>query len=69
MSFKSRDSKTFAVKTTSKEQSEAYLKLAELNGYKVRVYPHAKLNCIQGTVILPNDIESCTDDRMLLESL
>ena len=59
----------FTIKTTCKEQSQAYLKLTELGGYKVRVYPHTNLNAIQGTVILPHDIKYTLDEESLLESL
>ena len=69
MSFRSYDNMTFTIKTTCREQSQAYLNLEELNGLKIKVNPHARLNCIQGTAILPNDFEPCMDKKILLESL
>ena len=69
MSFRSKDHKIFTIKTTNKEQSKAYLNLTELNGHRVKVYPHAKLNSIQGTVVLPQDLETSINDKTLLESL
>ena len=71
MSFRPINRKEWLVEATSKEQSEVYQSLSEINGIEVTVERHDKLNSIEGTVILPqiNDCDGLPDEHLLLESL
>ena len=71
MSFRSINKKEWLVETTTKMQSETYQSLNNVNGIKVSVERHDKLNSIEGTVILPpnNDCDGLPEEALLLESL
>ena len=57
LSFKNKqkDNHTWIITTTSKEQSEKYLKIKEINGTKVTVTAHAEMNSVWGTMLLFRD--------------
>ena len=71
LSFRSVNRKEWLVETTTRIQSETFQSLDSLNGIKVTVQRHDKLNSIEGTVILPhnNDFDGLPDEKILLESL
>ena len=71
MSFRSTGNKEWLVETTTKIQSETYQSLDNMNGIKVSVQRHDKLNSIEGTVILPpnNDSDGLPEETLLLNSL
>ena len=71
LSFRSTGNKEWLVETTTKLQSETYQSLDNMNGIKVSVQRHDKLNSIEGTVILPpnNDSDGLPEETLLLQSL
>ena len=71
MTFRSMNHKEWLVETTTRAQSETYQALDNVNGVKVKVQRHDKLNSIEGTVILPrnNDCDGLPDETLLLNSL
>ena len=71
MSFRSINSNEWLVETTTKFQSETYQSLDSINGIKVSVQRHDKLNSIEGTVILPpnNNSDGLPEETVLLQSL
>ena len=70
-SFRPINRKEWIVEATSKDQSECYQSLDNINGINVSVQRHDKLNSIEGTVVLPptNNCDGLPDEDVLLESL
>ena len=60
MSFKNKynDKNTWIIRTTSREQSEKFLMIKEINGITVSVKPHAEMNSVWGTILLFKDDEA-----------
>ena len=71
MSFRPINKKEWLVETTTKQQSEIYQSLNNIDGIEITVQRHDKLNSIEGTVILPpsNNCDGLPEERLLLESL
>ena len=71
MSFRPTKLNEWLIKTTTKAQSEKYQSLDKINGIEVSIEKHDKLNSIQGTVVLPQFLDSndIPDKFLILESL
>ena len=71
MTFRPISRKEWLVEATTKAQSESYQSLNNMNGLKVSVERHDKLNSIEGSVILPhnNDCDGLPNEALLLNSL
>ena len=71
MAFRPINRREWLVEASTKEQSEIYQNLNNINGIEVSVQRHDKLNSIEGTVVLPqnNDCDGLPDENVLLESL
>ena len=71
MSFRLIRPNEWLIEATTKNQSEVFQSLNELEGIEVSVQKHDKLNSIQGTVILPKieDEDVIPNKYLLLDSL
>ena len=71
MNFRLINHNEWLVEATTKEQSEIYQSISDLDGVDVTVKKHDNLNSIFGKVILPenNDSDGLPDEQVLLESL
>ena len=71
MSFRLIKSNEWLIEATSKNQSEIFQSLNEIEGIEVSIRKHDKLNSIQGTVVLPTieDEEESPSKHLLLDSL
>ena len=71
MNFRLINHNEWLIEATTKEQSEIYQSISNLNGIDVSVTKHDNLNSIFGTVILPenNDGDGLPEEHILLDSL
>ena len=71
MNFRLINPNEWLVETTTKEQSEIFQSISDLDGIDVSIHKHDNLNSIFGTVILPenNDSDGLPDEQVLFESL
>lgn len=71
MTFRPKSRKEWLVEATTEVQSKIYQSLDNMDGLKVAVERHDKLNSIEGTVILPqnNDCDGLPKESLILDSL
>ena len=71
MTVRKIDVGEWLIQASTKQQSESYLSLTELDNIDIVVRKHKDLNSIEGTVVLPssNDHDGVPDEEMILSSL
>ena len=71
MNFRLVNHNEWLIEAATKDQSELYQSISNLDGIDINVTKHDNLNSIFGTVILPenNDGDGLPDEHTLLDSL
>ena len=71
MNFRLVNHNEWLIEAATKDQSELYQSISNLDGIDINVTKHDNLNSIFGTVILPenNDGDGLPDEHILLDSL
>ena len=71
MTVKQIEAGEWLIQASTKQQSEAYLSLTEIDNIDIVVRKHKDLNSIEGTVVLPpsNDHEGVPNEDIILSSL
>ena len=69
MSFRHIKDNEWLIETTTKQQSEVFQSLNEIEEFEIKVERHDTLNSIQGTVVIPHSEDDLPSKYLLLDSL